>query len=87
MPDMLSILYESAMDLPSTPEAKEAARRAKPFHSRLCELTSEQEADEIWFAAIGEGAAESAAAYRRGFAAGVRLWEQAHEIPLSHGDR
>lgn len=81
MSDILSILFQAAMELPETSQERAAMRRAEPFHDRLCELTNEREADEIWFAAVGEGAAESADSFQRGFAMGARLWEQIHAIP------
>lgn len=83
MTDALSTLSEYVEQLPPTAEMKAASQKADPFHQRLCQLTGEQEADDIWFAALNVSGAESSAAFRRGFAMGFQLSEELRAVPLT----
>jgi len=67
MMDVLSILSEYVEQLPPSAEMKVVSQQSGPFYQRLCQLTGEQEADDIWFAALDVGGAKSSAAFRHGF--------------------
>ncbi len=76
MEDILSVLYTAAMDLPRAEKLSAAVQKADPVHERLCRLAGIEEADKIWLAAMGVGAAENEECFRRGFAMGFRLREE-----------
>lgn len=83
MNDILSILQYYAEELPPGKEARAVSQKNEPYFRRLCTLTSVEEADNLWSAALETGAAECSADFRRGFAMGVRLWEEVHQVDLT----
>lgn len=83
MKDILSILQDYVEELPLAQEVKAVHAQSDPYFQRLCALTTTREADGIWGAAVEMGAAECSADFRRGFAMGVRLWEEIHQIELT----
>ncbi len=76
MEDILSVLYTAAMGLPCTDKLSAAVQGADPVHELLCRLAGVEEADRIWLAAMGVGAAENEECFRRGFAMGFRFREE-----------
>ncbi len=76
MEDILSILYKAVSEMPRTERTTAAIWEADPMHEKLRHLTSDEEADKIWFAAMDVGTAESEDCFRRGFLMGFQLREE-----------
>ena len=80
MTDILYILSEYAETLPPSPEAQNFIKAQYHYFDRLCELTSFDEADDIWNAAKSAGMAACSSDFAHGFQMGVLLWEQTHNL-------
>ena len=80
MIDILSILSEYADTLPPVPAADDFITEQYRYFDRLCELTTFDEADDIWNAAKAIGIAACSSDFARGFQMGVLLWEQTHNL-------
>ena len=80
MMDILSILSEYAETFPTSSVTKAFMDKQYRYFDRLCELTSFDEADDIWNAAKNAGMAACSSDFARGFQMGVLLWEQIHNL-------
>ena len=80
MVDVLSILSEYAETIAPLPEAEDFIREQHHYFNRLCELTSFDEADDIWNAAKNAGMAACSSDFAHGFKMGILLWEQTHDL-------
>lgn len=83
MTDPLSILFHYIEELPPSTDAQKIIDNSDVYYQRLCQLTTFDEADDIWNAAMKAGIAACSSDFHRGVIMGIKLWEQTH--PSSAG--